>query len=132
MRFRVYGFKIRVTVTVRSRKSFMENKYLYSTGEFAELNGINRRTLHYYDDIGLFHPAIKDEENGYRYYTCFQTVQLAFIMTLRKMGLGVGEIKKFLGSPSSDSMYSLIREKMELVDRSIQDLRGRRHYIFQI
>ena len=54
----------------------MKNKkYLYTTGQFAKLNGINRRTLHYYDEIGLFSPEFK-EENGYRYYTCFQTVQL--------------------------------------------------------
>ena len=47
-------------------------KYLYTTGQFAKLNGINKRTLHYYDEIGLFCPECKGE-NGYRYYTCFQT-----------------------------------------------------------
>lgn len=33
-------------------------KYLFSTGKFAKLNGINKRTLHYYNDIGLFRPEI--------------------------------------------------------------------------
>lgn len=52
----------------------MKNKkYLYTTGQFAKLNGVNKRTLHYYDEIGLFSPEFKGE-NGYRYYTCFQTV----------------------------------------------------------
>lgn len=36
-------------------------KYLYSSGEFAKLNGINKRTLHYYNNIGLFMPAVIDE-----------------------------------------------------------------------
>ncbi len=27
--------------------------YLYSSGEFAKLTGVNKRTLHYYNDIGL-------------------------------------------------------------------------------
>lgn len=34
-------------------------KYLYTTGQFAKLNGINKRTLHYYDEIGLFSPEFK-------------------------------------------------------------------------
>ena len=67
----------------------MKNKkYLYTTGQFAKLNGVNKRTLHYYDEIGLFSPEIKGE-NGYRYYTCFQTVQLELILILRKIGLDV-------------------------------------------
>ena len=44
-------------------------KSLYFTaGQFARLHQLNKRTLHYYDDIGLFSPAYKGE-NGYRYYT---------------------------------------------------------------
>jgi len=52
-----------------------DENYKFSTGEFAKLNGINKRTLHYYDEIVFFSPAIK-KENGYRYYTCFQIVEL--------------------------------------------------------
>ncbi|MFR1481178.1 MAG: MerR family DNA-binding transcriptional regulator [Hydrogeniiclostridium mannosilyticum] len=38
----------------------MKNKkYLYTTGQFAKLNGVNKRTLHYYDEIGLFSPKSK-------------------------------------------------------------------------
>lgn len=44
--------------------------YLYSSGEFAKLTGVNKRTLHYYNEIGLFRPEIIGE-NGYHYYTCF-------------------------------------------------------------
>ena len=73
----------------------MKNKkFLYTTGQFAKLNGINKRTLHYYDEIGLFSPEFK-EENGYRYYTCFQTVQLELIVTLRKIGLSIEEIIRY-------------------------------------
>ena len=38
-----------------------------TTAQFAKLHEVNKRTLHYYDDIGLFCPLTK-EENGYRYY----------------------------------------------------------------
>ena len=33
-----------------------QKHYLYSSGEFAKRAGVNKRTLHYYNDIGLFCP----------------------------------------------------------------------------
>ena len=62
--------------------------YLYSSGEFAKLTGVNKRTLHYYNEIGLFRPEIIGE-NGYHYYTCFQFTELELILTLRKIGLSI-------------------------------------------
>ena len=96
-------------------------KYLYTTGQFAKLNGINKRTLHYYDEIGLFCPECKGE-NGYRYYTCFQTVQLELILMLRKIGLSIDEILRYQQSPSGASFEELISDKKQLIDRSIQEL----------
>lgn len=57
--------------------------YLYSSGEFAKLTGVNKRTLHYYNEIGLFRPEIIGE-NGYHYYTCFQFTELELILTLQQ------------------------------------------------
>ncbi len=98
-----------------------KKKFLYTTGEFAKLNGINKRTLHYYDEIGLFSPEYR-EENGYRYYTCFQTVQLELILILRKIGMSIEEIMHYQKSPSGASFADLISEKKRLIDQSIQEL----------
>ena len=107
----------------------MKNKkFLYTTGQFAKLNGINKRTLHYYDEIGLFSPEIK-EENGYRYYTCFQTVQLELIVTLRKIGLSIEEIIRYQQSPSGASFAELIAEKKHLIDKSIQELLNKKAFL---
>lgn len=109
----------------------MKNKkFLYTTGQFAKLNGINKRTLHYYDEIGLFSPEFK-EENGYRYYTCFQTVQLEQIVTLRKIGLSIEEIIHYQQSPSDDSFSELITEKKSLIDKSIQELLNAKTFLEQ-
>ena len=40
---------------------------MYSIGEMIHKVKISRRTLHYYDEIGLLKPTIS-RENGYRYY----------------------------------------------------------------
>ncbi len=96
-------------------------KYLYSSGEFAKLNGINKRTLHYYNNIGLFMPAVIDE-NGYHYYTSFQIVQLELILILRRIGLSIEDIKSYVNSPSDVSFNQIVAEKKKLIDRSIEQL----------
>lgn len=98
-----------------------DNRNLYSTGQFAKLVGINKRTLHYYDEIGLFSPEIK-EDNGYRYYSVFQIVQLELIVALRRIGLSIEEIIRYQKSPSNNSMSDLICPKKEIIDRSICEL----------
>lgn len=94
----------------------------YSTGEFARLNGVNKRTLHYYDEIGLFSPEHK-AENGYRYYTCMQFEQLELILLLRRIGFSIQEIKTYTQSPSGGALEQLIRDKQADIDRSIRELR---------
>lgn len=107
----------------------MKNKnYLYTTGQFAKLTGINKRTLHYYDEIGLFSPAFK-EENSYRYYTCFQTVQLEMIIAFRKIGLSIEEIIRYQKNPSDDSFSDLISEKKAVIDQSIQELLNTKSFL---
>lgn len=55
--------------------NFKMKSLYFTAGQFARLHQLNKRTLHYYDDIGLFSPAYKGE-NGYRYYTYQQSAQL--------------------------------------------------------
>ena len=104
-------------------KEFLWSKNtIYTPPEnFAKRAGVNKRTLHYYNDIGLFCPEVI-EENGYHYYTCFQFAQLEMILTLRKIGLSIEEIREYASSPSDDS-FSRIMEKRKLwIEESIQQL----------
>ncbi|MFR8664385.1 MAG: MerR family transcriptional regulator [Ruthenibacterium sp.] len=107
-----------------------KKKYLYTTGQFARLNGVNKRTLHYYDEIGLFSPEIKGE-NGYRYYTCFQTVQLELILILRKIGLSIEEIVRYQQRPSGAFFAALIEERKALIDKSIRELLNTKAFLEQ-
>lgn len=106
------------------------NKYLYTTGQFAKLNGVNKRTLHYYDEIGLFSPEFKGE-NGYRYYTCFQAMQLELILILRKVGLSIEEIIRYQQCPGGTFFADLITEKKQLIDKSIQELLNTKTFLEQ-
>lgn len=82
---------------------FMPTKsLLFTTGQFARLHHLNKRTLHYYDEIGLFSPAFKGE-NDYRYYTWQQSADLENILALRELHMSIDEIRSYLHSPNAQS-----------------------------
>lgn len=104
--------------------------YLYSSGEFAKFTNVNKRTLHYYNDIGLFCPEVIGE-NGYHYYTCFQFAQLELILTLRKIGLSIEEIKDYVTKPSDESFSQMMTKKKKLIDESIEQLLSAQAFLEQ-
>jgi DNA-binding transcriptional MerR regulator len=63
-----------------------------TTGEFAKLCRVNKRTLFHYDDIGLFRPAVTDE-NGYRYYSYRQFEVFLIISMLKELNVPLKAIK---------------------------------------
>ena len=93
----------------------------FSSGEFARLTGVNKRTLHYYNDIGLFVPDYIGE-NGYHYYSVFQFAQLEVILTLRRIGLPIEEIESYIKNASDSTFAQMMERKKKLIDDSIQQL----------
>ena len=82
---------------MKKRRLSVSVRRICQTGE-----EVNKRTLHYFHDIGLFCPAVIGE-NGYHYYSCFQFAQLELILTLRKIGLSIEEIREYVTGPSDES-----------------------------
>lgn len=68
--------------------------------EMAALANTTRRTLLYYDQQGLFRPHERSNA-GYRYYDYNQLYDLLLILSLRRLGLTIDEIKKIVKSPNS-------------------------------
>ncbi|MEG0958644.1 MAG: MerR family transcriptional regulator [Erysipelotrichaceae bacterium] len=95
----------------------------FTTGQFAKLHHINKRTLHYYDSIGLFSPSIIGE-NSYRYYTYQQSTKLEMILTMRELNMSIEEIDAYLKNRSSDAFQNIMNEKIKDIDQSIQQLKA--------
>ena len=75
----------------------MEQKEkLLTIGQFAAMHGINKKTLMWYDEIGLFVPAAINPENGYRCYDYHQSPVLETILLLRELDVSIREIKYFM------------------------------------
>lgn len=94
----------------------------FTAGQFARLHRLNKRTLHYYDDIGLFSPVHK-AENKYRYYTYQQSAELENILALRELGMSIGEIKDYLKHPNADAFLKLAVQKSHEIDAQIKRLK---------
>lgn len=97
---------------------------LLTIGQFAALHGINKKTLMWYDEIGLFQPVFISPENGYRYYNYHQSSILETILLLRELDVPIDEIQAFMKNRSIASMEQLLSEKIEELDRDLAHLKA--------
>lgn len=100
----------------------------FTTGEFAKLCSVNKRTLFHYDDIGLFKPAFTDE-NGYRYYSYHQFEVFTIISILKELDVPLIEVKKYLDERTPEQLISLSRQKLQEADEKINRLNRIKHLL---
>ncbi len=93
----------------------------FTTGQFAALYGINKRTLMYYDSIDLFKPAVV-KENGYRYYTIAQTSLFDAIQLLRKLRVPLEEIKNQLTHNTPQNLLAFLHKQNQMLEREVTEL----------
>ena len=98
--------------------------------EVSELTGISARALHYYDEIGLFHPTTKSEA-GYRLYDDKALEELQQILFFREFDIPLQQIKNIMENPSLEKNHILHmqrkmlvakKERMERLIASIDDI----------
>ena len=82
--------------------------------EISEITGISIRTLHYYDQIGLFKPTDKSQA-GYRLYDDNALKQLQQILFFREFDIPLKEIKSVMKNPDLDSNYILQMQRNMLI-----------------
>lgn len=75
------------------------------TKEASEIAGISKRTLQYYDDIGLLRS--QRDINNHRLYGDESLNRLWKIMVLKELGFELAEIKIFFERGNLDDMLSI-------------------------
>ena len=99
----------------------MERK---SIGQVSEASGVSRRTLRYYEDLGLLCPARTD--SGYRWYSEADERRLSQIMAMRACQLPLSMIVQMLEDPDADIHAALcahlqsLRAQSETVEVALQ------------
>lgn len=109
---------------------------MYTVKQLAELADVSKRTLHYYDEIGLLVPA-STTAGGYRQYDDDSLLRLQQILFYREIGLELRQIKQLLDAPDFDLVVALrshrqtmhskiarLRTLIETVDATIAHLAG--------
>ena len=98
--------------------------------EVSKLTGISVRTLHYYDEIGLFKPT-DVSETGYRLYDDKAIEKLGQILVFRELDLPLSDIKLIMENPDLDrnsvlarqrEMLLLKKERLERIVASIDEI----------
>ena len=99
-----------------------------STGTFAKLCGVPKKTLLYYDEIGLFQPD-HIAENGYRYYSYRQFEVLSVILALREIGMPLKEIKEYIDNRNPENMIRLFHEEDRKIQNEIKKLKQTHRFL---
>lgn len=99
---------------------------MYSIGELAKIANISRRTLHYYNEIGLLSPT-KVKNNLYRYYDEGALMKLQKILLLKSLGFTLEQMKEvFVKSgqahKENESWIQSLEEQMEWIEREKNEL----------
>ncbi len=100
----------------------------FTTGEFAGILGVTKHTLFHYDEIGLFSPAVK-EDNGYRYYFVWQMDVFEVIRALQKLGMPLSEIKEYMENRSPQRFLNLMGEQEQRIGQEIRRLKNMKKFI---
>lgn len=87
----------------------------FTIGQFAAIHGIHKKTLMWYDQVGLLSPAFVGE-NGYRYYSYRQSARLETILMLRLWRSPSRRSKPFCPTVPPGSCGACSREKIAGVE----------------
>jgi len=69
----------------------------YTPGEAAERTGLSLDTLRYYERLGLYGP-VQRTAGGRRVYSDGDVAWLQLLTCLRRAGLGMTDLQRFMGS----------------------------------
>lgn len=97
-------------------------KEIMTVGEMSALFKINVQTLHYYDSIGLFQPAIRDAETGRRHYNFDQVYKLASILYMRTLDYSLRQIRDYMERRSMDHSLEHLRKQSEVLRERTRSL----------
>ncbi|MCL1905864.1 MAG: MerR family transcriptional regulator [Clostridiales bacterium] len=100
-------------------------KDLLSIHEFAKVSGIETTTLRYWDEMGLFSPIKRSNENKYRYYSPVQLLALNFVTTLSDLEIPLKTIAELRDERDPVNFLKLLEKQERQMDMEMQQLRMR-------
>ncbi|PEM70562.1 MerR family transcriptional regulator [Bacillus pseudomycoides] len=90
----------------------------WKVGELAKQTGLTVRTLHHYDQIGLFSPS-EVTDSRHRIYTETDITKLQQILSLKQLGFTLEEIKETIENPDFNPI-EIIKVQLETTKKQIE------------
>ena len=104
----------------------MERKL--TIGQLAELAGVPRKTIRYYEEVGVLPPPDRSDAR-YRLYSDIDVRRVELVRRARALDMGLAEVRELVEWASTGScndfqerFQGVLRRKLEEVDHRIADL----------
>jgi DNA-binding transcriptional MerR regulator len=94
-------------------------------GELASRYGVSTRTLRYYEEAGLIQ-SIRTSDYAYRLYDGDNVKRLEQILILRKLNVGIKDIRRIFNASGSETVLEVLGRKVNDIDEEVallQELR---------
>lgn len=92
---------------------------MYKTKDVSKIAGVSKRTLQYYDDLGLIN--LERDKDKYRIYDKSSLERIWNILVLKEAGFSLKEIKE-LFKLSNDELIKSLDRKTEIINEEIIEL----------
>lgn len=104
-------------------------------GDVAGATGLPAKTIRYYEDIGLVHPA--RSANGYREFSETDSHKLAFLARARSLGFSIEDCRTLLSiyedqTRASADVKKVARQHLDHIARKIAELEAMRGTLEQL
>lgn len=88
-------------------------------GDFARATRLSAKTLRFYHQAGILHPAAIDPANGYRLYSAEQVVDAQVVRQLRALDVPVGTVGEILGTTDPATRNALISAHLQRMEAQL-------------
>ncbi|SJZ83751.1 MerR family transcriptional regulator [Selenihalanaerobacter shriftii] len=113
-----------------------DKQSLLKIGELAQTAGVTKRTIRYYEELGLLSPSERSE-GGFRLYNENDLSRLLFINRFKKIDFPLDKIKKLIDSieisddksQRASASLSLLGKQLQQIEEEIQDLKDTKENI---
>jgi len=94
-------------------------KALLTIKEFSEICDLEPSTLRYWDEIGLFQPACRNEDNNYRFYSPEQIVMVNYIKVLSNLNVPLKTIVDMNEKRSPEAILGLLKRQEAILNSKL-------------
>lgn len=101
----------------------MRKEGYYSSGQFAKLAHVTKKTLRYYNEHGYLRPSFVDSK-GARFYTTEDLGKLQQILLFKFLGFSLDDIRELtLGDEKENALTDSLKLQLDLLDNRMEQMK---------